>query len=302
MSPRPDTATPRQRGVAHPLLTSPRPADPAARTVVAVHPGALPATAWQTVAARLPADHALHLCDLGNVPEYFAAALVPTLSVIGVRELADRCLTELTAAGLTDRPFTLVGWSFGGVVAYEIAARLDAQRPGDRVEDLVVLDSIAPVAAFARPDEDLQPAMLLGWFAMYLGAKRGRRLALEPSALDGLGEEDGLGVLLTEAVAQGLLPEGTEHAGLRKLYGAFHTGLVRNNRCTVGYLPAPLDRTVTVVKPERSLLPDSPDLGWSELSGRPLRQLAVPGDHYTMLRQPGTAQALAAVLAGSRTG
>ncbi|MFF4505975.1 thioesterase domain-containing protein [Streptomyces sp. NPDC001401] len=311
MSPRPDTATRRQPGVSRPLLTTPRPADPAARTVVAVHPGALPATAWQTVAARLPEDHALHLCDLGNVPEYFAAALVPTLSVIGVRELADRCLTELTAAGLTDRRFTLVGWSFGGVVAYEIAARLDTQGPGDRVEglveglvdDLVVLDSIAPVAAFQRPDEALQPAMLLTWFAMYLGAKRGRRLTLEPAVLDGLGEEDGLGVLLAEAVEQGVLQDGTEPAGLRKLYTAFHTGLVRNNRCTAGYLPDPLDRTVTVVKPERSLLPDSPDLGWSGLSGRPLRQLAVPGDHYTMLHEPETADTLAALLAtGSRTG
>ncbi|RPF32266.1 thioesterase domain-containing protein [Streptomyces sp. TLI_185] len=303
MSPRPDTATPRRPGVARPLLTTLAPVDPAARPVVAVHPGALPATAWQPVAARLPEDHALHLCDLGNVPEYFAAALVPTLSVIGVQELAHRCLGELTAAGLTDRPFTLAGWSFGGVVAYEIAARLDAQGLGDRVEDLVVLDSIAPVPAFQRPDELLRPDMLLTWFAMYLGAKRGRRLTLEPTALDGLGEEEGLAVLLTAAVEQGVLQEGTEPAGLRKLYTAFHTGLVRNNRCTAGYLPAPLDRTVTVVKPERSLLPDSPDLGWSGLSGRPLRQLAVPGDHYTMLHEPETADALAALLAtGSRTG
>ncbi|MFC8516864.1 alpha/beta fold hydrolase [Streptomyces sp. NPDC057257] len=297
MSQRPEQAVRRQRGPEQRLLTPLGPPRPdAARTVVAVHPGALPAGVWQTALARLPEDGAPHLLDLGTVPEYFAAALVPTLSVIGVRELAERCLTELTAAGLTERPFTLVGWSFGGVVAYEIAARLDGQGLGDRVEDLVVLDSIAPVAAFQRPEEELRPAMLLGWFAMYLGAKRRRRLTLAPGALEGLGEQDGLGVLLTEATAQGVLPDGTEPAGLRKLYTAFHTGLVRNNRCTVGYLPAPLDRTITVVKPEGSLLPDSPDLGWTELSGRPIRRLPVPGDHYTMLQEPETADALAALL------
>ncbi|MGI5453402.1 thioesterase domain-containing protein [Streptomyces sp. CA-249302] len=302
MSQRPE-AVRRQRGPEQSLLTSLGPARGDARkTVVAVHPGALPATVWRTALARLPEDGAPHLLDLGSVPEYFAAALVPTLSVIGVRELAERCLTELTDAGLTERPFTLVGWSFGGVVAYELAARLGDQGLGDRVEEFVVLDSIAPVAAFQRPEEELRPAMLLGWFAMYLGAKRRHRLEVEPGALEGLGEEDGLGVLLAEAVAQGVLPDGTEHAGLRKLYTAFHTGLVRNNRCTVGYLPAPLDRTITVVKPAGSLLPDSPDLGWAELSGRPLRRIAVPGDHYTMLQEPETADALAALLTtGSAT-
>ncbi|MFE6285153.1 alpha/beta fold hydrolase [Streptomyces sp. NPDC057877] len=295
MSPRPDT-TPR-RPAPRALLTALRSAqeggtrlaeEPGARVVVAVHPGALPATVWQPLAERLPTG--LSLCDLGSVPEYVTAGLDPTAPVPSVRQLADRCLLELTAAGLTERPFALVGWSFGGVVGYEIAARLDTEGRGDRLEALVVLDSIAPVAAFQRPDDALTPAMLLDWFAMYLGARRGHRLRTDAAALKDLD------ALLAAAVAQGVLPAGTEPAGMRKLYGAFHAGLVRNNRCTAGYLPAPLDRTVTVVAPERSLLPDSHDLGWGELSGRPLRHLAVPGDHYTMLQQPRTTAALADLL------
>ncbi|HZF90501.1 thioesterase domain-containing protein [Streptomyces sp.] len=296
---RPDTAPgpagpPRRPPPPRPLLSALRPAagpaGPAVRPVVAVHPGALPASAWADLADRLPEDTAPYLCDLGTVTEYVTAALDPAAPVIGVRELAARCLAELTAAGLTERPFALVGWSFGGVVGYEIAARLDAEGRAGTLRELVVLDSIAPVAAFQRPDDALEPAMLLDWFAMYLGARRGHRLVTGSAATRDLD------ALLDAAVAQGVLPAGTEPAGLRKLYTAFHAGLVRNNRCTAGYLPAPLDRTVTVVKPERSLLPASPDLGWSELSGRPVRLRHVPGDHYTMLGEPETGAALAALL------
>ncbi|MGW3242434.1 thioesterase domain-containing protein [Streptomyces sp. NPDC001070] len=290
MSQRPDRTAPR------PVLTPLREPDGgAARRLYAVHPGALAAAAWEALAERLPGDTALSLFDLGNVPEFFAAALDPEAAAVSVGDLAERCLTELAASPPGDAPFSLVGWSFGGVVAYEIAARLDATGRGGRLEELVLLDSIAPVPAFKRADELLEPAMLLDWFAMYLGAKRGRPFTVSvPPVAD---TDEGLPALLAAATAQGVLPAGTELAGLRKLYAAYHGGLLRNNRCTAPYEPAPLHRAVTLVKPERSLLPDRGDLGWSLLSTRPVRQLGVPGDHYTMLREPTAVAVLAGLLA-----
>lgn len=292
MSQRPDRTAPR------PVLTPLRePAGGAARRLYAVHPGALAPTAWQPLADRLPADTALWLLDLGTIPEFFAAALDPDAAAdtVSIAGLAERCLSELTASAPADAAFSLVGWSFGGVVGFEIAARLDAAGQGTRLEELVLLDSIAPVPAFKRADELLDPAMLLDWFAMYLGAKRGRPVVLRvPPVAD---TDEGLPALLAAATAQGVLPPGTELAGLRKLYAAYHGGLLRNNRCTAPYEPAPLDRTVTLVKPERSLLPDRGDLGWSRLSTRPVRQLGVPGDHYTMLGEPTAVAVLAGLLA-----
>lgn len=290
MSQRPDPTAPR------PVLTPLRAPDAGvARRLYAVHPGALAPAVWHPLAERLPRDAALSLLDLGNIPAFFGAALDPKADPPTVGELAGRCLAELAASGLADAPFSLVGWSFGGVVAYEIAARLDAEGRGDLLEELVLLDSIAPVPAFKRTDEVLAPRMLLDWFAMYLGAKRGRPLTVSvaPTAT----AEDGLLAVLQAATDQGVLPPDTELAGLRKLYSAYHGGLVRNNRCTAPYEPGPLDRTVTLVKPERSLLPDGGDLGWSHLSSRPVRQQAVPGDHYTMLREPEAVALLSGLLA-----
>ncbi|MEU8627023.1 alpha/beta fold hydrolase [Streptomyces sp. NPDC048669] len=262
----------------------------AARRLYAVHPGALAPAAWQPLAERLPADTALSLLDLGNIPAFFTAAFDPRAEPATVSELAGRCLAEIDASAPGDAPFSLVGWSFGGVVAFEIAARLEAEGRAGQLDELVLLDSIAPVPAFKRTDEVLEPRMLLDWFAMYLGAKRDRpfTVSVPPVAA----AEDGLPVVLAAATAQGLLPADTELAGLRKLYTAYHGGLTRNNRCTAPYEPAPLDRSITLVKPERSLLPDSGDLGWSLLSNRPVRRLAVAGDHYTMLQDPRTAAVL----------
>ncbi|MFK4691298.1 thioesterase domain-containing protein [Streptomyces pristinaespiralis] len=297
MPPRPDPGAPR------PVLRTLRASDgPAAHRVCAVHPGALASGEWSAVAGRLPKDTAFHLLDLGNVPEFLAAALDARAPVVPVTALAARCLDELAAAGAVAEPFTLVGWSFGGVVAYEMAARLHAAGEGGAVRDLVLLDSIAPVPAFKRTDELMEPAMLLDWFAMYLAAKRGRPLALGLSAAERrhlAAPEDGLARVLEAAVAQHVLPAGTELAGLRKLYAAYQGGLSRNNRSTAPYEPAPLDRALTLVKPAGSLLPDSGDLGWSGLSGRPVRQVDVPGDHYTMLRDPEAVGVLSGLLAGS---
>lgn len=252
--------------------------------VYVVHPGALAASVWNDFAARLPGAAGCALLDVGIIPEFFAAALDPTAPVVPVEALAARCLDDMEAVHPEGVPFMLVGWSFGGVVAYEMAARLDAAGRGDLLTDLVLLDSIAPVPEFKRGDDLLEPAMLLSWFAMYLGAKRGRAFPFTPGPV--ATEDEGLSLLLDAAVAQGVLQPGTEFAGLRKLYQAYFGGLSRNNRCVAPYQPEPTDRTVTLVKAERSLLPDSPELGWSRLATRRLRLLTAPGDHYTMLTQP----------------
>lgn len=302
MSPQPDRRPP-----APALLTHLRPrrpgADPAhaAPRVYAVHPGALAPGNWQDLAAALPATAGFGLLDLQCVPEFLTAALRPAGSPGGddepdVPELARRCLAALTADLPAGEPFRLVGWSFGGVIAYEMAAQLTAAGRGDTLRDLVLLDSIAPVAAFKRPDELLQPDMLLRWFAMYLGAKRGTALSVDLPAEVTI--ENGLELVLKAATAQGLLPPDTEPAGLRKLYGAYVSGLSRNNRCTTPYTPEPLDRPLVLVKPEGSLLPDRGDLGWSLLTPHPLRTLDVPGDHYTMLHEPAAVRAVSELLSG----
>ncbi|MEJ2855600.1 MULTISPECIES: thioesterase domain-containing protein [unclassified Saccharothrix] len=247
--------------------------------VVLVHPGAVPAAEYAELAQAL-APASLSVVDLEQVPEYFEAALTGVLTT-SIDALADRVVAELRARGVPDR-WTLAGWSFGGVVAFTAVSRLGAEERPDRV---VLLDSIAPVPEYTAADEDLDLSLVLGWFAMYLAAKRDR--PVDASA--------DLEAVLEAGLRSGALRPGTTLPGLRKVFTTYADGLRRNNSLARAHTPVPVDVPVTLVRPERGLLATPDPLGWDSLAPG-LSTTACPGDHYSMLRHPGALAVLQAAL------
>lgn len=277
-----------------PVVHRLRAAGPGGQTVHMVHPGALPVEVYRTLAAALPPGDGLTVLDLMGIPEYWRAGLDSGRADTTVEHLAERLCQELEAAH-GGGPHTLAGWSFGGVVALAVSTRLAAAH---RPQRLLLLDSVAP-AACRRQDEALDPPLLLGWFARYLGARRARRLPVFRSRLAGLGTDDGLLLVLDAAVSCGALPRGTTLAGLRKLYLAYVEGLLRNHRLTAPHRPVPAGQPLVLVRAEDSLLPDEPALGWAELAPYGLEPHRCPGDHYTMLTRPDAAAAVARLARGA---
>jgi thioesterase domain-containing protein len=259
--------------------------------VYLVHPGALAAGVYQGLADALPDGAGLTVLDLGSLPEYAEAALTGGRAATTVEDLA---AVLLTAMEPPREPYTLVGWSFGGVLALAMTHRMPAERLPER---LVLLDSIAPTEAYQQPDDALEPDLLLGWFAMYLGAKRGRPVPVPTDRLAGLGVDEGLTVVLDAAVAAGALLPETPLPGLRKLYDTYVDGLLRNNRLTAPHRPVPAPLPLLLVKAERSLIPGDPTLGWQPLAPHGLTTRTAPGDHYTMLDLPASLQVLTPLLA-----
>ncbi|WBB78427.1 SDR family NAD(P)-dependent oxidoreductase [Micromonospora sp. WMMD882] len=251
-----------------------------ADAVVLVHPGALPATVYTGLAAALAPAAALHVVNLEHVPEYFEAALRGGDPGTSIPALAQRVADELRRRDLTTGRWCLAGWSFGGVVALELAALL---APAERPVALLTLDSIAPVPEYTALDGDLDDAEVLRWFAMYLGARKGVELPV--AALPAGDREAGLRTVLEVAREHKAVRADTTLPGLRKVLDTYLQGLVRNNRLAQAYEPRRAPVPVTLVRPERGLL-DGPDpLGWRSLTGD-LTVLGCPGDHYTMLQEP----------------
>ncbi|WP_164386850.1 thioesterase domain-containing protein [Streptomyces sp. OM5714] len=266
--------------------------------VVVIHPGVLPTEDYQELSAALPSRTDLYVVDLERVPEYFQAALSGGHTDTTVLDVASRIADELRVRGLVVGPWTLAGWSFGGVVAHALTAILTESELPRRT---VLFDSIAPVAEYTRAEEEIGLDLVLPWFCMYLAAKRGADVPVprEVLAADDAGVDDALEAVLKAALEHGALRPGTTLPGLRKVYDTYLDGLRRNNRLAAGFEPARSRVPITLLRPERGLLATPDPLGWEQLSDD-LSVEATSGDHYSMLSDPVAMKsaALAAVPAG----
>ncbi|MFI1186282.1 thioesterase domain-containing protein [Streptomyces californicus] len=281
---------------------------------------------WAHLAEALPRDTGFAVFDVGSYPAYVEAAMDPGASDLTVERLAGLLTDAYRADGRGAQdgpdgrgaqdgpagPVTFLGWSFGGVLAHGMTELL---APDERPDRLVLLDSIAPTEKYTYAEDDfVDPSIVLRWFAMFLGAKRGADVAFRtppvppgPAAsgvpTSAVGSDHvlaGLEQLLRDAVACGALPEGTPVQSIRKLFDAYTAGLLRNNRLTSPYRPLPATVPVTQIKAHNSLVPSDATLGWADLADRTVQTHSVPGDHYTMLIRPDASRAIAGLVADAR--
>ncbi|MBM9510200.1 type I polyketide synthase [Actinacidiphila acididurans] len=181
-------------------------------------------------------------------------------------------------------PYRLLGWSFGGCLAYETAARL--REAGESVEYLGLIDTILP-AALPQIDERELLLQRFRRFAEYVGTAYGRRLDLpyeEMAELDDQGQTD---VLMRHVAAAGLemSPGVMEHQRTSYL----------DARIGERYRPRPWPDPVVLYRARQPqalttaidprYLRDDEDLGWGPLCPR-LTVVPVPGDHLSLIDPP----------------
>jgi len=254
-----------------------------------VHPGALPVTVYRGLAAALAPDVVL------DVLEVRFTGAPDLLTVDGL------------AAGLLDQIIArridlLAGWSFGGIVALAVAEQLAAAEHlaarGAPAEHVVLLDTVAPRRTPIPAEHRAGPVQVLRWFCMLLGAREGKAFALRPGTLHGTLDE-ALGRIREQGLEQQVLSPDMSVPLLRQLFAWFAEGSRRNGRLADGYRPARLPARLTLVRPERSLFPDSPSLGWHALANGRLTVCPFPGDHYSLLTDLAPIARLASLFRGA---
>ena len=174
-------------------------------------------------------------------------------------------------------PYCLIGHSYGGVVAYEMALQL--QQEDETVASLHLLDAIAPLLmqanCFAADDE----ISLLFEVATSLGNLYKVDLNLDIEQLQAMSGNQGI-----EHISDGLSRHGIEISleQFNILYNVFKA----NYSCYRNYKPAALLDKLEVVlyraiDQEQPNLPD--DYGWNNLISGSIRIQQVNADHFTML-------------------
>jgi len=217
-----------------------------------------------------------HLPDaLGFEQSVYGIQTVGGVPDGGVEGMAAR-YADLVTGMQAEGPYHLAGWSFGGVVAYEMAAKL-AQAGAD-VRSLTLFDTHPRLEIV----DDLEAAKS---FVAEVGVETGERPSLgwDSGLVPGSDADETLARVVGDAHRLGLLPEEIAPPVLADLWHVFRANLAAG----AGYEPSVLEAPLTLVRASAELTAHaSPDLGWGQCVRAPVSVVTVPGDHFSMLQPP----------------
>jgi amino acid adenylation domain-containing protein len=192
-------------------------------------------------------------------------------------------------------PYLLGGWSFGGVVAFEMARQLDQQ--DQQSAHVVMFDTWAP-AKSRKPDEvDFSTSDLVARFLTDIAGISSKEMSVDQDLLRQLDTREQLRCILEQATRHNILPADMEVEQLAALFDIFE----RNARAFQAYSPQayspqslePWSRIILFRASDgKNELLDGPTLGWDQFLLDRFEVRNVSGDHYTMLAGPN-ARALA---------
>jgi amino acid adenylation domain-containing protein len=204
---------------------------------------------------------------------------VPDSGYDSIEEMAARYLAELRGAGVTG-PVHLLGWSFGGVVAYEMARQLAAT--GSAPGRLGLLDS-EPLTRLDSPDD----TVALAEFGWQLGRRAGAVDFPHPPA-----EWPGL---LREARTRGWVDPEVDEPELRHAFELFRSHM----RLGWAYVPPPVDHPlhVYVATGRDPALRRAQVVAWTALTSAGASVVELPGDHFDAV-SPDRLRTVAADLLG----
>ncbi|MBV6748763.1 amino acid adenylation domain-containing protein [Pseudomonas chlororaphis] len=182
------------------------------------------------------------------------------------------------------------GWSYGGVVAYELASEL--QRRGRLVHNVFLLDTIVRIN---QGRVQVERSEFLNWFMWELLSGDGQK-EYDYQALDfsSMSDSQAFATIRQHGIDQGIFDDTITVATLDQLFRVFHA----NWQGMLDYRFPPRDLPVTLFAADAAL-PEvlqgphelvgtafsDPYRGWRSVSPQ-VQRIGVEGDHLTMMRDP----------------
>ena len=197
-----------------------------------------------------------------------------------IEEMAGDYIRELRSVQ-PEGPYLLGGWSLGGMIAFEMARQLEVA--DQRVAMLVLLDSVTPEAT--RAAGELTETDLLISVAQHIGLTY-PFLSDSLEHLQQATADEKLCAIMEQAKAAYLLPPDLELRDVQHLWNVFKA----NVYAAIDYRPQAFAGRLTLLRAEDGRLTaqekNDPTGGWGSLASDGVEVLAVPGDHFTLLREP----------------
>jgi amino acid adenylation domain-containing protein len=172
-------------------------------------------------------------------------------------------------------PYFLGGWSMGSSVAYEMACQLQEQ--GRHVALLALFDPPPVVMDWNAAETS---AARLSQFAESIGIGPGQ-LATAVRGFAQLGPDEQLACILDQARRACLIPADLDLSQLRRRLHVHTANLEALKR----YRPRPFGGRITLFEATEGAM--ATDHDWETLAAGGVAHYTMPGDHYSMLQQPG---------------
>jgi amino acid adenylation domain-containing protein len=183
-------------------------------------------------------------------------------------------------------PYILAGHSSGAIVAFEMAAQLEAR--GERVACLLVFDTVAPRAGksfFELPDNEVD---LLVYAVQTLAIFFEREIPLRREELEALDAEERFALALARMQEYQLLPVETSAGQMAEMFKIYQS----NINCLKDYEPGTIHAPVYLWSAKESPLAETepPGRGWAELTTAEVTVFEADGNHVSMMKEPGVSR------------
>jgi amino acid adenylation domain-containing protein len=248
-------------------LRLPGPSDGAAPPLFLVHPVAGTVSCYVDLARRIAAPipvYGLHAPGADDPAAAIAASGLPQMAARYVRSLR-----RVQPHG----PYSLGGWSLGGVLAFEMARQL--RQGGEDVALLCLIESYTP--------------SLLRRFDAAMDADGNGHSSARAFVRDVFGVADPPPIPVGQDMAAALLASpalaGHLDAGDAGRLHRLHDLYVAHNAALMAYDPGPCDAMVTLLR-AADVARDDETCGWGTVARGGLTLRTVPGDHHSVLRHP----------------
>ena len=181
-----------------------------------------------------------------------------------------------------DGPYQIGGWSFGGVVAFEMGQQLLQQ--GKEVSLLALLDPWVPI--LLDPNKKIDNLYMKGVLSRYFGGMFGITDLVTEDELLGLKSEEQIEFIIDKAEKLKLFPKEATREQNRR----FIDVIIGTLKATYTYKRRPYPGKVTVFRAqEKHPHGIDPQLVWVEmyaiLDVADMEVVMVPGNHFTFIKE-----------------
>ncbi|MCM3623871.1 amino acid adenylation domain-containing protein [Brevibacillus borstelensis] len=202
-----------------------------------------------------------------------------------VEEMAIHYLEQIRSVQKSG-PYVLAGWSFGGIVAYEMAYQL--REAGEQIAALILMDSFAQAY---RKDAVHDQVTVLAMFVQDLLGITAKEIPGWFQSLRDIPIEQAIHTLMNTLIEQELLGQSTSFEEFARLFRVFQANWTAyrhyvpksSGQPIILFTSGDRDEGVTGIY-------SSPSNGWEEVTNGEIEIHELPGNHFTILQSPGVEQ------------